>query len=748
MEGKVGAAAPTPAGTPSSTPTDPADAPSPRAPERTHASARRMFAPQLQLSRRFADWIRSAPGLTFLVIGALTILGAVVRLEELGQTSLWVDEAQTTLVAFSVLQHGYPVIVAHHIIDNWEPLYPYLEAFSIRLLGQSNFAYRVPSALAGTALIPLAYVIGARLRDRYVGITFAAMVAFSTEYIGWSRQARWYMLLVLLMALAFLFALMWYQSENRRKRWWNVGAAAFFAGLAATASIGVFLLYVPGAVAAGLVYSMVSRWEEIRAFFGRPAKGSTDATRPPARFVPYPLRPLLVVAPIAAAVAVAILDPAFYTALYVATLTPVFGFTPNPPVWSANIPTYLLDYYPGVVAAGILGGVFAVVRRDRFEIALVAFCAASLASVSVGASFATDISGGGPSYPRHLVPLLYFLFLLVSLGLVEAVQRAFRAAPGGWRLPKALRTAKPALAGVAVVAMLVLPCLIVPSGENLYLSTQQSPADSLVPWVAFSLYPAHPSSLYGTDQANYQLASDYVASHRNATDIVAATDCGPPAVYLGSVQYWIRGNPRTGQIIHVEGNAEFFQTGSVLVSNTSELEALLYEAPGWLVSDQPTSARAVFPSGMSLVLTYFMTEIPSASDNSIWLYHWNLSTPVSLLEMLSARDPTLKHFDGNLTRLANFATIGGVTSSPLRDLLLPMEAALLPYVAPGILPLAILVNVYNHRPDLQTEFPQMLQNSSNDTPLIQWAYEVASGQLPDPAQSVLAPYAAWYQSHT
>jgi hypothetical protein len=77
-----------------------------------------------------------------------------------------------------------------------------------------------------------------------------------------------------------------------------------------------------------------------------------------------------------------------------------------------------------------------------------------------------------------------------------------------------------------------------------------------------------------------------------------------------------------------------------------------------------------------------------------------------------------------------------------------MEAALLPYVAPGILPLAILVNVYNHRPDLQTEFPQMLQNSSNDTPLIQWAYEVASGQLPDPAQSVLAPYAAWYQSHT
>jgi hypothetical protein len=109
---------------------------------------------------RALRWLGTASGLTLLVIVGFVAIGSYERLEQLGQVSLWVDEAQSTLLAFSVLQHGYPIIVSPHVIDNWEPLYPYLEALSIRLLGNSNFAYRLPSALLGIALIPISYLIG------------------------------------------------------------------------------------------------------------------------------------------------------------------------------------------------------------------------------------------------------------------------------------------------------------------------------------------------------------------------------------------------------------------------------------------------------------------------------------------------------------------------------------------------------------------------------------------------------------
>jgi len=700
------------------------------------------------LGHRALAWLGTTSGLTFLVIAGFVAIGSYERLAQLGQASLWADEAQSTLVAFSVLQHGYPIIVSPHVIDNWEPLYPYFEALSIRLLGDSNLAYRLPSALFGIALIPISYLIGARLRDRYVGIAFAGMVALSTEYIAWSRQARWYTLLVVLMALGLLTALTWYRSHASRRRALCLIAMVVLGILAGTASIGVFLLYVPGLVAAGLAYLVALRWDSVRRFFGRPPTTHTGQAVPPPRLVPYRWRLPIILGPVVAVIIVLAADSSLTWALYRDILTPIFGYSPFPPVWSANIPSYLVNYYPGILAVAILGGLFIVLRRDPFDLALVTLCVVSLVTVTVGGSFAADVAGGGVSPARHLLPLIYFLFLLASLGIVEGVQRIYQSLRGSLRLPRPVRVSSPALFGFGIVVLLVLPCAVVPSGQTLYQNTWSSPADGLIPWVAFSLDPAHPSALYHTDQANYQLASDYVLNHRNSTDVVGATDCGPPAVYLGSVQYWIRGNARPGTTIQVDGKTEFQQTGSVLISNTSQLEGILYASAGWFVSDKPRTASPFYPGGMSLVLEYFMTEIPVASDNSIWLYHWNQSTPVTLLEMLQSRYAALQHLGTNLTRLVNWAEVGGVTSSSVRDLLLPMEAALLPYVAPNVLPLAVLVNVYNHRPDLQKEFPQMLQNSSNDTPLVHWAYEVTSGQLSDPAEPVLAPYVAWYQSHS
>src|SRR5271157_5542396 len=191
-------------------------------------------------------WLGTPSGITCLVIAAFVVAGSYARLSALGTPSIWNDEAQSTIYALSILQHGYPVIVSQHLVNNWEPAYPYLEAASIALLGHSNFAYRSPAALLGISLIPLSYWIGMRFRDRYVGIALAAMVAFSTEYIAWSRQARWYMLFVLLLALGFLAILIWSQVQTRwARRLCLVAVAGTGAALSVT-SIGLFLLYCPG----------------------------------------------------------------------------------------------------------------------------------------------------------------------------------------------------------------------------------------------------------------------------------------------------------------------------------------------------------------------------------------------------------------------------------------------------------------------------------------------------------------------
>ena len=228
-------------------------------------------------------WFLNPAGLAVLVLVALTVIGGYARFEALGSVSLWADESQSTLYAFSILSHGYPVIVSKHLINNWEPLYPYLEAVSIAALGHSNFAYRLPSALVGTALIPLSYLIGSRLRDRYVGVALAGMVALSTEYIAWSRQARWYMLLTVVLALGLLAVVYWNRARTRRSRAVCVGGMVAVVVTGFLTSPGVFLLYAPGILFGALAFLAVVRWRGIRQFFRGPAPDEASSTGPAPR---------------------------------------------------------------------------------------------------------------------------------------------------------------------------------------------------------------------------------------------------------------------------------------------------------------------------------------------------------------------------------------------------------------------------------------------------------------------------------
>lgn len=101
------------------------------------------------------------------------------------------------------------------------PLYFILGWLSLKL-GPDPEWVRLPSLLAGTATIPLVYMLGSRTVGRAAGLIGAAVIALSPFMVYYSTEARSYALMIALVTastLALLAAV-----ETRRTRWWVVYA--------------------------------------------------------------------------------------------------------------------------------------------------------------------------------------------------------------------------------------------------------------------------------------------------------------------------------------------------------------------------------------------------------------------------------------------------------------------------------------------------------------------------------------------
>ncbi|MDP8924576.1 MAG: glycosyltransferase family 39 protein [Chloroflexota bacterium] len=174
-----------------------------------------------------------------LLLGA-TLLALWLRVAGLpGQDgTLSIDEARLALAARGILEHGIPIMPTGWIYTRG--LLPtYLVAASFATLGQTDFAARVPSVLAGIALVPLMYGLGRMVAGRAGGLFAALFAATYPPLVDWSRQAWFYSLYVLLFAAAMLFILRAHRSHNSRDQL----LAGLCAGLALFAhEFGIFLL--------------------------------------------------------------------------------------------------------------------------------------------------------------------------------------------------------------------------------------------------------------------------------------------------------------------------------------------------------------------------------------------------------------------------------------------------------------------------------------------------------------------------
>jgi uncharacterized membrane protein len=166
------------------------------------------------MERVMQDTLSLRPRMFWWVAILIVLVGFGLRVWQLGEASLWDDEAMTKLRAEAPLDQ-----FLRRVQDsgNQMPLYfATLHLFPT----ESEFWLRLPSVLAGTAGIALLMFVTVRLYGNdCLALVAGALLALNPYHIWFSRTARPYALLFVLTLLASYFFLVLLRGERSRGNW-------------------------------------------------------------------------------------------------------------------------------------------------------------------------------------------------------------------------------------------------------------------------------------------------------------------------------------------------------------------------------------------------------------------------------------------------------------------------------------------------------------------------------------------------
>lgn len=144
----------------------------------------------------------------------ILVLAAFLRFYRLDAQSLWADEGNSV----SLSGRSLPFITAGAAHDIHPPLYYYLLHFWMRVFGNSEFAVRALSALLGTVLVYLTYLLGRHLSNHWLGLVAAFLATISPFQVYYSQEARMYILLASLSALSVYCFIRFLETEVSKSR--------------------------------------------------------------------------------------------------------------------------------------------------------------------------------------------------------------------------------------------------------------------------------------------------------------------------------------------------------------------------------------------------------------------------------------------------------------------------------------------------------------------------------------------------
>lgn len=127
----------------------------------------------------------------FLIVSVAVVLVALLlRLHNIEQHALTVDEATIAGFARGVVERGYPYLMVGGMeveLATYE-LVPYFLAASIEMFGYSDFALRIPAVLFGTGTCLLIIYCGSAWFGRLAGLIAGLLYAISPWAIYWGKN--------------------------------------------------------------------------------------------------------------------------------------------------------------------------------------------------------------------------------------------------------------------------------------------------------------------------------------------------------------------------------------------------------------------------------------------------------------------------------------------------------------------------------------------------------------------------------
>ncbi|MGH8287280.1 MAG: ArnT family glycosyltransferase [Steroidobacteraceae bacterium] len=543
---------------------------------------------------------------------AIVAIGGALRAWELGAVGLHGDEETMAMPTMHIVEHGSPILPSGMF-------YPralaqlYLMAGSVLLFGESEWAFRLPSALCGTFLIVLAYFVGRRFLAPAWNLVFAATVAFLPALIVDSQSARMYIFLTASIAAMLVLVFRWERTGRL-----GALAGAFVALLVGLQfhSLAVFsaLLFLfpgllhddrrrllEGSVACGVSLAalwVIEYWTATYYPAGPSIQGLELRFGPKARWAVPGVSPLLLLGGGAAALIMAravarrvtLTSAAWAAAALVA----------------AGLVAQLFVFYHVAALLLIAGGVVAIRHGERVTSPLLMVAAVSLA---IAVAHVVLLRSNGVESFRQLFgamvgrPSVWPFIALSQYSLVAAAAAIAGVAASLILLARRQRVPDFMLlfvlgvwAPLLVIGVLkwyvplrytegqVLPLLLVGCATAQWLVVRWEPVRRHALTAVFAgLLFVNPLALARTVGAEYAIHPDHKGAaafirsqHLAPEDIVLAEDVLQQTYYLGNVDYWLVARYVAARFTRdVDGELRDIYTNVPALTTAEELEALI-----------------------------------------------------------------------------------------------------------------------------------------------------------------------------
>lgn len=161
-----------------------------------------------------------------LLLAGITVLALGLRIHLLGHNSLWLDEGVSAGAVQLPWSDFFRLLWRRE--GNMALYYLVLRGWIH--VGDSEFAIRLLSVIAGVVSIPAVYVLGKRLFGAQTGFFAALLLTLNAFHVRHSQEARGYSLLILLLILSSYFFVTALEGFNAKdcKRYVAASVIAFY----------------------------------------------------------------------------------------------------------------------------------------------------------------------------------------------------------------------------------------------------------------------------------------------------------------------------------------------------------------------------------------------------------------------------------------------------------------------------------------------------------------------------------------